>query len=171
MTRKGIRDKNSAYADPSFDGAFYLASVSSEESESEDEENPPFPVLDGAPPARKPQGRIITHPPAWRSQRLFRFYELLDEEHALKMAGQPKRGAGKKERVRGPPREAGTVNMPPKGVSGWMVSERWKQEMRRTHSFLDSVLTQVMEGTQELPGEAYTFLGQGSEEEGEYADA
>ena len=86
--------------------------MSSEESEEEE---------DAATGARTTLFRIRGLP--WRSVRLQRFFEILDEEDKVDNAQRPRRGVGRRERVAGPPKEGMLV--PPRGVASWMVSKRW----------------------------------------------
>lgn len=84
--------------------------MSSEESDFEDE------------PGTEP-GTLRTRGYLWRSTRLLRFYEALDNEAYSERANQPRRGLGRKGRTAGPPKEG--RHLPPKGVASWMVSKRW----------------------------------------------
>lgn len=110
-------------------------------------------------------GRLITRPPAWRSAQLYRFYDVLDDAYATAIAAQPKRGAGKKERVRGQPKASARAALPPKGVGDWMVSKRWRRTMKKTHPGLDVMLRQVVDDMSTPDEGEHDFLGESSDEE------
>lgn len=95
-----------------FDGALQIECMSSEESEEEE---------DAETGIRTTLFRVRGFP--WRSVRLQRFFDRLDEEDKVDNAQRPRRGVGRRERVAGPPKEGMLV--PPKGVASWMVSKRW----------------------------------------------
>ncbi|OBZ70084.1 Vacuolar protein sorting-associated protein 52 A [Grifola frondosa] len=62
--------------------------------------------------------------------RLQRFLAILDEEERVELITKPKRGTVRKERCIGPPKDA--LCMPPKGVAGWMISQRWMRELQHS---------------------------------------
>ncbi|KAF4574958.1 hypothetical protein EYR36_006312 [Pleurotus pulmonarius] len=92
-----------------FDGAFQLECMSSEESEFEEGQSQPT--------------RFRTRGYAWRSTRLQRLYEILDEEDRETSASKPKRGLGRKDRIAGPPKSE--LILPPAGSASWMISKHW----------------------------------------------
>lgn len=134
--------------------------MSSEESASDSDAAPPRAE---APPIRKSAGRLITRPPAWRSSQLYRFFDVLDDTLATAATAQPKRGAGKKERVRGEPRPATRAMLPPKGVGMWMISKRWARTTKEGHPALDVLLQQVADGGTLADG--HDFVGESSDDE------
>lgn len=69
---------------------------------------------------------------SWRSVRLQRFFDALDTQDRETNAQKPRRGVGRKERYRGPPKEH--LVLPPKGVASWMISKRWMGYVQESHS-------------------------------------
>ena len=114
-----------------FDGALQLECMSSEESDSDDESggvsHPGFLRIRGY---------------AWRSTRLRKFYTFLDDEEKAEKSQRPKRGSGKKERVRGPDKEM--FHLPPKGIASWMISKRWLTVSQTKHPDLPGVLKKTV---------------------------
>lgn len=100
----------------------------------------------------------------WRSTRLRNFYNMLDEGDQADKNSRPKRGAGRKERCLGPPKEG--FFMPPKGVASWMISRRWSNLLQTTNPELVELLKDLVV---DPPGFDWSqFLALGAEEsEGE----
>lgn len=96
---------------------------------------------------------------AWRSQRLIRFYGILDDEAPNKL----KRGVGKKERCSGPLKEG--FHLPPSGVASWMISKRWIKVAQREHSDLPNVLRKLIEEPPGFEWSRLDILGEDSEDE------
>lgn len=111
--RSEARNKMGVFEHVTFDGALQMECMSSEESEVEE---------DGT---RTTVLRIRGL--SWRSVRLQRFFDALDEEDRAESAQRPRRGVGRRERVRGAPKDG--ILVPPKGVARWMVSKRWMAGM------------------------------------------
>lgn len=95
-----------------FDGALQTECMSSEESSEEE---------DAATGTRTTIFRIRGFP--WRSVRLQRFFEVLDEGDKMENGQRARRGVGRRERYAGPAKEGLVV--PPKGVASWMISKGW----------------------------------------------
>lgn len=114
-----------------FDGALQIECMSSEESEVEE---------DGAGGTRTTVFRIRGI--SWRSMRLQRFFDALDEEDRADNTQRPRRGVGRKERIRGPPKDG--VLVPPKGVASWMISKRWLRTMEEMHGEVIGMLGEVV---------------------------
>lgn len=93
-----------------FDGALQIECMSSEESEVEE---------DAETGMHTTVFRIRGF--TWRSLRLQRFFDALDEEDRADNGQRPRRGVGRRERYVGAVKEG----MPPKGVASWMVSKGW----------------------------------------------
>jgi hypothetical protein len=135
-----------------FDGALQLECLSSEESDSGDN-------LPGSP---RGSGILIIRSLPWRSTRLQKFYEILDEKDRLEKASKPKRG-GKKERHSGPPKEG--FCLPPRGVASWMVSQRWIRVAMSAHPDLPDVLKKLVENPPEFDWNRFDGLGEASGDE------
>jgi hypothetical protein len=78
----------------------------------------------------------------WRSLRLQRFFDTLDEEDKIDNAQRPRRGVGRKERFAGPPQEG--ILLPPKGVASWMISKRWMRMMQTSHAEVLGMLKDIV---------------------------
>ncbi|KAG6333666.1 hypothetical protein ID866_5424 [Astraeus odoratus] len=118
-----------------FDGAMQLECMSSEESEIEE---------DSPSGTRTIVLRIRGCP--WRSLRLQHFFDVLDQEDKVVNAQKPRRGVGRKERYRGPPKDG--LSLPPKGVASWMISKRWMAMIRRSHSEVLEMIKDVIVDTE-----------------------
>lgn len=127
--------------------------MSSEESEVEE---------DPAAGSRATSLRIRRLP--WRSTRLQRFFDILDEEDKAESSQKPRRGVGRKERSQGPPKEG--VLHPPKGVATWMISKRWISEMQASHLEVLNSLKDIVEDPVGFEWSQFHALGEESEDEG-----
>lgn len=116
-----------------FDGALQLECMSSEESEVEEDESGTRTVF-----------RIRGY--SWRSVRLQRFFDALDEEDRVENEQRPRRGVGRKERFRGAVKDGMVI--PPRGVSWWMVSKRWLRMLERSHEEVVGMVRQVVSGAE-----------------------
>lgn len=125
--------------------------ISSEESSEEYIESTTDPGVQ-----EKVQILIVRGLP-WRSSRLQRFFAILDEEEHLHRSMQPKRGANKKIRRQGPPKNG--VYMPPQGVASWMISQRWMQDMRAKHPELLELLKNIIVDPQGFDWSEFTAFG------------
>ncbi|KAI0268371.1 hypothetical protein BC834DRAFT_869090 [Gloeopeniophorella convolvens] len=115
--RISMREKTQAFDHPTFNAAMELECMSSEESD--DESKPGVAVKDKV---------LVVRGLPWRSDRLLRFYAILDEDERIDKSLKPKRGLGRRERNEGPPKRGLTI--PPKGVASWMISRRWLRDMQ-----------------------------------------
>lgn len=134
-----------------FDGAFQVECMSSEESE--DELN-----LTSSHP-----GLLRTRGYAWRSTRLIRFYTTLDDEEKVDKSTRPRRGVGRKERCIGPLKEG--FYLPPEGVATWMISRRWFHETQKTQPDLPDALKKLVEDPEGFDWGQFHLLGDESEDE------
>lgn len=132
-----------------FDGALQIECMSSEESDYETD-------VSG-----KQVSILRTRGHAWRSQRLVRFYGILDES----MPNKIKRGTGKKERTCGPVKEG--FGLPPKRVASWMISKRWVKAAQGEHSDLPNILGKLIEEPAGFEWTQLDILGEDSEAESE----
>jgi len=137
-----MRDKTHAFAHPTFDGAMELECMSSEES---DEDSKLGVTKDKVPKVLKVRGI------PWRSNRLLKFYSVLDEDDRLDKSMKPKRGLGRRDRNEGPPKDGLTI--PPKRVASWMISRRWLRDVQTVHP---EVLRAVQELVYDPPGFDWT---------------
>ncbi|KIJ20295.1 hypothetical protein PAXINDRAFT_68206 [Paxillus involutus ATCC 200175] len=128
--RSAARNKIEEFEHITFDGALQVECMSSEESEVEE---------DSASGSRTFL-RIRGFP--WRSLRLQRFFDTLDEEDKIDNAQRPRRGVGRKERFAGPPQEG--ILLPPKGVASWMISKRWMRMMQTSHAEVLGMLKDIV---------------------------
>jgi hypothetical protein len=122
--RIDARKKCAKFEQSTFDGAFQVGCMSSEESENS-----------------SPSTVFRIRGLAWRSSRLQKFYDGLDEDERLDKVQKPKRGVGKKERSRGPNKDG--FQLPPKGVASWMISKRWVAASQRMYPDLLQVLKTI----------------------------
>jgi hypothetical protein len=99
----------------------------------------------------------------WRSNRLLKFYSVLDEDDRLDKTLKPKRGLGRRDRNEGPPKYS--LTFPPKGIASWMISRRWLRDVQMAHP---EVLRAVQELVYDPPGFDWTkfdALGYETEDE------
>lgn len=132
--RSEVRNRTPVFEHVTFDGALQLECMSSEESEIEE---------DPTSGTRTVVLRVRGCP--WRSLRLQHFFDLLDKEDKVATAQKPRRGVGRKERYRGPPKEG--FLLPPKGVASWMISKRWMVMIQASHSEVIDGLKDVIVDT------------------------
>jgi hypothetical protein len=84
---------------------------------------------------------IVVRGITWRSNRLLKFYSILDEDDRLDKSTKPKRGFGRRDRNEGPPKV--NLTFPPKGIASWMISRRWLRDVQTAHP-------EVLRAVQEL---------------------
>jgi hypothetical protein len=156
--RVEARKRVNSFDHVTFDNAFHLECLSSEESDQEQ-----IPSSSGCSSALT----LTIHPLPWRSARLIAFYALLDAQHLAHAQSQPKRGVGRKARIVGSPRAED--RMPPRGVRRWMVSKRWWTEMETRVGDLESLLEGPKENEVMIDWQALE-LGSESEEDGQRGD-
>jgi hypothetical protein len=140
--RNSMRGRTQAFAHATFDGAMELDCMSSEESGDDSKQG-----------ATKEKTLILRGIP-WRSNRLLKFYSVLDEDDRLDKSMKPKRGVGRRDRNEGPPKDR--LTFPPKGISSWMISRRWLRDVQIAHP---EVLPAVQELVYDPPGFDWTKFG------------
>ncbi|KAH0839921.1 hypothetical protein J3R83DRAFT_873 [Lanmaoa asiatica] len=151
--RSDARNKMAAFEHVTFDGALQIECMSSEESEVEE---------DIGAGTRTTLFRLRGFP--WRSLRLQRFFDALDEEDKADNAQRPRRGVGRRERFPGPPQEG--ILVPPKGVASWMISKQWIRMMDASHAEVLAMLKEVVVDPAGFDWEQISVLGEESGEEG-----
>ncbi|KAH9179811.1 hypothetical protein EDB89DRAFT_1923303 [Lactarius sanguifluus] len=137
--RIAMRERTQAFVHSTFDGAMELECMSSEESDEDSKlgvTKDKVLKLRGIP---------------WRSNRLLKFYSVLDEDDRLDKSLRPKRGLGRRDRDEGPPKDGLTI--PPKGVASWMISRRWLRDVQLAHP---EVIRAVQELVYDPPGFDWT---------------
>ncbi|KAH9966053.1 hypothetical protein BC827DRAFT_1374365 [Russula dissimulans] len=137
--RVSMRERNQAFAHATFDGAMELECMSSEESDDESKQT-----------ATKDKVFVIRGIP-WRSNRLLKFYSVLDEDDRLDKNMKPKRGLGRRDRNEGPLKDS--LTFPPKGIASWTISRRWLRGVQIAHP---EVLQAVQELVYDPPGFDWT---------------
>ena len=123
--------------------------MSSEESSGEE----PAPAGQGAETVQV----FRTRGPAWRSARLRRMFALLDTQDKLDKSFKPKRGVGRRVRREGPLKEG--LFLPPKGVVGWMVSQRWIRDMEVDRPDMRDILRDIIVDAQPEAEDTRLLLG------------
>ncbi|KAH7931242.1 hypothetical protein BV22DRAFT_1027471 [Leucogyrophana mollusca] len=149
--RSDIRNKIVAFEHVTFDGALQLECMSSEESEVDESASSRCTFL-------------RTRGFAWRSNRMQRFFDALDEEERLDHAQKPKRGVGRKERFVGALKDG--ILLPPKGVASWMISKRWISMMQTSHPEVLGMLKDIVVDPAGFDWDQFHALGEESEDEG-----
>jgi len=141
--RTACRERNESYSHPTFDGAFQLECMSSEESEDGSVSgDQPQPRSSG----RAPKSAIIrVRGLGWRSSRLVKFFHILDEagQNDPALSSTLPRGDKGKQKMTGETKDrnrAGAFVLPPKGISSWMISRRWVRRANLVHGDLGSTL-------------------------------
>ena len=141
-----------------FDGALQEDCMSSEESDEE-----------VVPLSSQPISILRTRGYTWRSKRLLRFYEILDDEERSDVIPKLKRGVGKRERRVGPPKEE--FILPPEGVATWMISKRWYRSSLVTRPDLATLLSKRVSDTPGFDWSNFIELGDASSDEDGHATA
>ncbi|KAG2156200.1 hypothetical protein DEU56DRAFT_766006 [Suillus clintonianus] len=150
--RSDARNKIEAFEHVVFDGALQVECMSSEESETEED-----PII-----GSRMTLRVRGFP--WRSNRLLRFFDILDDFDKADNSQKPRRGVGRRERFHGLPKEG--VILPPKGVATWMISKRWISVMQASHLEVLSSLKDVVMDSVGFDWSQFHALGEESEDEG-----
>jgi hypothetical protein len=142
--RIACREGNESYSHPTFDGAFQLECMSSEESE------------DGSVAGDQPQQRSSGRAPksaiirarglGWRSSRLVKLFHILDEtgHNDPALSSTLPRGDKGKQKMSGETKDtnkAGAFVLPPKGISSWMISRGWVRRANLAHGDLTNLLS------------------------------
>ncbi|TFK55897.1 hypothetical protein OE88DRAFT_1804683 [Heliocybe sulcata] len=153
-TRVDARKRIDEFAHETFDGAFQHECMSSEDSMDEE-------IRFGAPRVQDKGQVLRVRGLLWRSSRLQRFFATLDEEDQTDKTFRPKRGAGRKERCIGPPRDG----MPPKGVARWMISRRWLRTMELSQPQFSQILKDIVVDNLDFDWEQFHGLGDESDDE------
>ncbi|KII95249.1 hypothetical protein PLICRDRAFT_34090 [Plicaturopsis crispa FD-325 SS-3] len=146
--RSDARNSMQAFEHTTFDGALQLECMSSEESDDAGPQHTTSLCVRGL---------------LWRSDRLQKFFDTLDEGDKLDKASKPKRGVGRKERHPGPPKDG--FPLPPKAVASWMVSRRWVRGMQVEHPELLSLLDDIIVDPPGFDWNMFHALGEESSEE------
>jgi len=140
--RNACREKSESYSHPAFDGAFQLECMSSEESEDGSVSDQPQSRSSG----RAPKLAVIrVRGPGWRSSRLVKLFQILDElgQNDSTLSSTLPRGDKGKRKLTGETKDmnkAGAFVLPPKGISFWMVSKRWVRRANIVHRDLGNLL-------------------------------
>jgi len=134
-----MRERSQAFVHATFDCTMELDCMSSEESDDESKQ--------GVAKERT----FVVRGILWRSNRLLKFYSVLDEDDRLDKSTKPKRGIGRRDRNEGPPKDS--LTFPPKGIASWMISRRWLRDMQMAHP---EVLQAVQELVYDPPGFDWT---------------
>ncbi|KAF8557004.1 hypothetical protein OG21DRAFT_430135 [Imleria badia] len=148
--RSDTRNKMGVFEHVTFDGALQIECMSSEESEEEE---------DAAMGMRTTIFRIRGY--SWRSLRLQRFFDALDEGDRVDNEQRPRRGVGRRERYVGAPKEG--IAVPPKGVASWMVSKGWMRVMGASHGEVVGLLKDVVVDPAGFDWARFDALGEDSE--------
>lgn len=127
--------------------------MSSEESETEGD-----PVVGSRTTSLRVRGL------PWRSTRLLRFFDILDDFDKADSSQKPRRGVGRRERFHGLPKEG--LILPPKGVATWMISKRWISVMQVSHLEMLSSLKDIVLDPAGFDWSQFHTLGEESEDEG-----
>ena len=141
--RTACREKNESYSHPTFDGAFQLECMSSEESEDGSASGD---QLQQRSSGRAPKSAIIrVRGLGWRSSRLVKLFHILDEagQNDPALSSTLPRGDKGKQKMTGEIKDrnkAGDLVLPPKGISFWMVSRRWVGRANPVRRDLDDLL-------------------------------
>jgi len=134
--RLSTRKLLSEYSASFFDAAFQMDCMSSEES-SEGEEDEEAGSDDD-----HPKGYLKIRCLAWRSSRLQKLYELVDEREEFERSQKPRRGIGRKDRRLGEPKDGNPL--PPIGIFKWMVSKKWYRESQSHSTHVASLLQECV---------------------------
>lgn len=120
------------YSGNFFDSAFQMDCMSSEESSSGAEDDEVYSDDD------RPKGYLNIRCLAWRSSRLQKLYELIDDREEFERSQKPRRGVGRKDRRLGQPKDGNPL--PPSGVLKWMVSKKWFRDSQSRSTHIASIL-------------------------------
>ncbi|KLO15883.1 hypothetical protein SCHPADRAFT_848902 [Schizopora paradoxa] len=130
--RVSTRELFEEYSNNFFDAAFQMECMSSEESSSDVEDEEVYSDDD------RPKGILNIRCLAWRSSRLQKLYELIDEREEFERSQKPRRGVGRKDRRFGQPKDGNPL--PPTGVRKWMVSKKWFRESQSRSTHVANIL-------------------------------
>ena len=120
-----MRGKLEAFSHTTFEPALQPECMSSDESCTERVEST-------GPGGSRTKVQILkTHGLPWRSNRLIKFYSILDSSQTLDQdkSTKSRRAPQRKERLPGPDKE--DYKLPPNGIAGWMISRRWLKGTRQ----------------------------------------
>ena len=112
---------------------------------------------------RSPGGYLRVRYLAWRSMRLQRLYEAIDEREEVQRIQKPKRGVGRRDRRLGLPKAGNPP--PPDGVSRWMVSKRWLKEHQPSDPALAASLKSLIKEDDGAGWHSLSSLGDESDYE------
>lgn len=169
--RSACRGKDGSYSHPTFEGAFQLECMSSEESEDGSVSGD---QLQQRSSGRAPKSAIIrVRGLGWRSSRLVKLFHLLDEagQNDPALSSTLPRGDKGKQKMTGEAKDTsktGALIFPPQGISSWMISKRW---LRRATLVQGDVVNLLRGLIVDHPGSDWrvetAMLGHGSETEEE----
>lgn len=134
--RMGVRNKIGEVSHNTFDTAFQIECISSEES-AEDEGAMGLHLDDDGHEKNKV---LFIRYLAWRSTRLHHLYELVDRREEQERSTKPKRGVGRMPRRLGRPKDG----LPPTGTPRWMISKRWIRETITSNPQLGKILDDIV---------------------------
>ena len=129
-----IRKEFPEYAHNTFDAAFRIECMSSEESSEEEDLDGGSSDEERAPRTTFLRVRYL----AWRSQRLRKLYQILDDREELDRSHKPRRGVGRKDRRVGLPKDGNPL--PPVGTARWMVSKKWLRDAQSSSAQVGHLL-------------------------------
>lgn len=157
-----MRGQLETFSHSTFDHALQPECMSSEESCTEYTEPP-----SGTGSSRTKVQVLKVRGLPWRSNRLLRFYAILDDSQKLEEdnSDKPRRISQRKERCLGPPKEG--YQLPPKGIAGWMLSRRWLKEKRREQPDLAEKIQRYAADSAGFDWDQFDLLGVETEEESE----
>ena len=143
-----------------FDSAFKLECMSSEESDDNGQEETPQPTENN----KQRNVILIIRYLAWRSSRLQRLFQVLDEKEEAERTQMPKRGIGRRVRRLGPPKAGDPP--PPAGITRWMVSKKWLEGSRSKSGLYSSVVQTIVDNPEGLEvSREIASLGEESDDE------
>jgi hypothetical protein len=158
VRRVSTRKEFSEFSSSLFDVAFQMECMSSEESSDNGETD-----MDAS---SKPNAILRIRYLEWRSRRLQKLYQFLDEREEAERKDRPKRGVGRKTRRMGLPKSGNPP--PPNGTSRWMVSKKWLHEAQLNRPSLCAMVEEILrtaDGNGEVNWDVLTTLGEESDVE------
>ncbi|TCD70829.1 hypothetical protein EIP91_001519 [Steccherinum ochraceum] len=157
IIRGEARQRLPVFSHATFNGALQPECMSSEESCDEYSDT-------SLPPGADPSVQVLRiRGLSWRSSRLTRLYSHLDEDEKVDRSLKAKRPQPRRERCLGPPKDG--FHLPPKGVSSWMISQRWVREAREAHPDLVEILKGLVVDPPGFNWGEFDLLGLDSEDE------
>ena len=142
-----------------FDTAFQIDFMSSEESSEEEADDGGSSDEERTVRTKILRIRYL----AWRSTRLRKLYQILDEREELDRSLKPRRGSGRKDRRMGLPKEGNPP--PPAGTARWMVSKGWLRDAQSSSAQVAHLLANVVQDDGDDTEELLLTLGAASGDE------